>query len=197
MDRTLNYDMDYDQRSEALSGPHWKGDGSSISSDKACPATCRVPAKALNIIWGNDPRFWQWIKLSEVETRSVGFDEGARLLQVNWIEVTGKLPSTMFNVASATKYGVYYVMKFQVDAFGWHSVPIKFKVRLNGQETVKNFVLESYKEKHDVWHEICGGEFTVSKNAAGVVEFGMFEVKSEWWKGGVVLAGIKIKPKEG
>ncbi|KAI5563234.1 hypothetical protein POPTR_015G120300v4 [Populus trichocarpa] len=189
--------MDYDQRSEALSGPHWKGDGSSISSDKACPATCRVPAKALNIIWGNDPRFWQWIKLSEVETRSVGFDEGARLLQVNWIEVTGKLPSTMFNVASATKYGVYYVMKFQVDAFGWHSVPIKFKVRLNGQETVKNFVLESYKEKHDVWHEICGGEFTVSKNAAGVVEFGMFEVKSEWWKGGVVLAGIKIKPKEG
>lgn len=142
--------MDYDQRSEALSGPHWKGDGSSISSDKACPATCRVPAKALNIIWGNDPRFWQWIKLSEVETRSVGFDEGARLLQVNWIEVTGKLPTTMFNVASATKYEVYYVMKFQVDAFGWHSVPIKFRVRLNGQETVKNCVLEPYKEKHGV-----------------------------------------------
>uniref|UniRef100_A0A6N2L0S2 Uncharacterized protein n=1 Tax=Salix viminalis TaxID=40686 RepID=A0A6N2L0S2_SALVM len=61
--------MDYDQRSEALSGPHWKADVSSISSDKACPATCRVPAKALDIIWGNDPRFWQMIKLSEEETR--------------------------------------------------------------------------------------------------------------------------------
>ncbi|CAK7336985.1 unnamed protein product [Dovyalis caffra] len=193
--KTLNFDMDYEERSEALSGPHWKGDGSSVSSDSACPATCRVPAKALNIIWGNDPRFWQWIKLSEEETGSIGFNEGTMLLQVNWVEVTGKLSTTVFNVASTTKYELYYVMKFQVDAFGWHSVPINFRVRLSGQESVRSIVLQSYREKHDVWHEICGGEFTVSKNAAGVVEFGMFEVDSDWWKGSMVLAGIKIRPK--
>lgn len=189
--------MDGNQRSESLPGPHWKADVSSISSDKACPATCRVPAKALDIIWGNDPRFWQMIKLSEAETRPDGFDEGARLIQVNWIKVTGKLPTAMFNVASPTKYEVYYVMKFQVDAFGWHSAPIKFEVILNGQKTEKNFVLESYKKKPDVWHEICGGEFTVSNDAVGVVKFAMSEVESEWWKGSMVLAGIKLRPKEG
>ncbi|CAK7336984.1 unnamed protein product [Dovyalis caffra] len=97
--KTLSFDLDYEERSDALSGPHWKADGSSISSDLACPATCRLPAKALNIIWGNDPRFWQWFKLSEEETRSIGFDEGTMLLQANRVEVSGKLSTTLFNVA--------------------------------------------------------------------------------------------------
>ena len=29
----------------------------------------KVPVNALNIIWGNDPRFWQVINLSEEETK--------------------------------------------------------------------------------------------------------------------------------
>ncbi|KAF3958685.1 hypothetical protein ACB098_07G051500 [Castanea mollissima] len=190
--------MEYShEHRDGHSNPHRKAESSRVEVDPKHQGSFKVPINALNIIWGNDPRFWQLISLSEEETQLTGFKDGAVLLQVNWIEVTGKIPSSNFSKeAPASKYEIYYIVKFKVDAFGWHSVPIKFKVRINGEETVKSMNLESYREKNDVWHEIPGGEFSVVKErSAGNVEFGMFEVESDWWKGGMVLAGIKIKPK--
>eukprot|EP00261_Vitis_vinifera_P037268 XP_019078511.1 PREDICTED: protein PHLOEM PROTEIN 2-LIKE A5 [Vitis vinifera] len=125
----------------------------------------------------------------------IGFKEGMLLLQVNWIEVKGNLNITP---TEDTKYEIYYMVKFRVDAFGWHSAPIKFKVRHKGEETHSNImILESYREKHDVWHEIPGGEFSVASKDPVNVEFGIFEVDSDWWKGGMVLGGVKIKAKSG
>ena len=124
-----------------------------------------------------------------------GFKLGALLVQVNWIEVTGKLPLLLFRNASAVRYEIYYVVNFRVDSFGWHSAPIKFKVRINGEETENSMILESYREKHGTWHEIPGGEFSVNVDSdEGSVEFGMYEVESSWWKGSMVLVGVKIKP---
>ncbi|GMY34944.1 protein phloem protein 2-like a2 [Fagus crenata] len=183
------------ERKDGHSNPHRKAEGSYIE-DPNHQGSFKVPVNALNIIWGNDPRFWQVINLSEEETKLTGFKDGAVLLQVNWTEVTGKVSTNAFKmVAPASKYEIYYIVKFKVDAFGWHSVPIKFKVKINGKETVKSMILESYREKNDVWHEIPGGEFSVVTETTGNVAFGMFEVESDWWKGGMVLAGIKIKPK--
>ncbi|CAI0378824.1 unnamed protein product [Linum tenue] len=107
------------------------------------------------------------------------------LVQVNWIQVTGRLPTSLF---ARKKYEVVWVVKFRVDAFEW---PVKFKVR---EEKVRSVVVEPYRQKHGVWHEISGGEFTVQA-AGGVVEFGMYEIETEWWKGCMVLAGVKIRPK--
>lgn len=118
------------------------------------------------------------------------------LLQVNWIEVTGKLPIISSMAASTPKaYEIFYIVKFRVDAFGWHSVPVKFKVRVNGEEKVKSVMLQLYREKQEEWQEIPGGDFAVPRDTVGTVEFGMFEIESDWWKGGMVLAGIVIKPK--
>lgn len=97
--------------------------------------------------------------------------------------------------ASAKMYEIFYVVKFQVDAFGWRSVPIKFKVKHNGEERVRSVMLQAYREKQEEWLEIPGGDFAVSDDNFGAVEFGMFEIESDWWKGGMVLAGIRIKPK--
>ncbi|KAJ4827515.1 hypothetical protein Tsubulata_038361, partial [Turnera subulata] len=180
---------------DGVSGPHWKGDGSSIF-DPHHPEVCMIPVRALNIVWGNDPRFWKPIKLSELETMFTGFNEGVMLLQVNWIEVTGKLSTSNLMVPPNTKCEVRYVMKFQVDAFGWHSVPIKFKVSLNGKETLKSVLLEPYKEKHGVWHEISGGEFTFPGNSTGAVEFVLLEVESSWWKGGMEEGSQYSQPTE-
>lgn len=116
---------------------------------------------------------------------------------MNWIEVTGKLsilPSMA--LSTSTTYEILYILKFREDAFGWHSAPVKFKLRINGEDKVKSEILHCYREKQDEWHEIPGGQFTVSKDiTVGMVEFGMFEVESDWWKGGLILAGIKIEPK--
>ncbi|KAK9268285.1 hypothetical protein L1049_010728 [Liquidambar formosana] len=177
------------------SNPHWKAAGfSSYEKDVDGPGSFRLPARALNIIWGNDPRFWQWTKLTDEDKRFVRFEEGALLLQVNWIEVTGKLELPSLKLGSTGKYKIYYMVKFRADAFGWHSVPVKFKVRHNREETQNRLLLESYREKHDVWHEIPGGEFSVAGNNGGTVEFGMYEVESDWWKGSMVLGGIKVLP---
>ncbi|CAN1806145.1 Protein PHLOEM PROTEIN 2-LIKE A5 [Linum perenne] len=183
--------------SSRSSSPHWKpsdGGYSLIFRDPNLAGAYRIPARALSVIWGNDPRYWQWIQPSDRDKRESGFkDVGAMLVQVNWIQVSGRVPMSWF---VGRRYEIVWVVKFRVDAFGWHSVPIKFKVRQgNGEEKVKSVVLEPYRKKHDVWHEISGGEFTVAGRGGGVVEFGMYEVDSEWWKGSMVIAGVKIKLK--
>ncbi|WCJ28482.1 hypothetical protein M5689_010179 [Euphorbia peplus] len=169
--------------------PHWKSDG---SSEYFGGGSYKIGVKGLNIIWGNDPRFWEFIKLSEEDTRLTGSKEGAVLIQVNWIEVTGKIPIKLED-NNPKKLQIIYMLKFREDAFGWHSVEIKFKVKFNGKEEIKNHNLELIRDNEKMtWHEINGGDFTVEKD--GDLEFGMFEVESDWWKGGIVLAGIKIKP---
>lgn len=186
--------MTHEQREGGYSSPHWKGDGS-YTVDQGFSGLIKVPVKALDITWGNDTRFWQQIDLTDHDTQEIGFKEGMLLLQVNWIEVKGNLNITP---TEDTKYEIYYMVKFRVDAFGWHSAPIKFKVRHKGEETHSNItILESYREKHDVWHEIPGGEFSVASKDPVNVEFGIFEVDSDWWKGGMVLGGVKIKAKSG
>ncbi|XP_065854387.1 protein PHLOEM PROTEIN 2-LIKE A2-like [Euphorbia lathyris] len=170
--------------------PHWKSDGSSEYGEGG---SYKIGVKGLNIIWGNDPRFWQFIKLSEEDIRLTGCKEGAVLLQVNWIEVTGKIPIRLEN-SCPRKLEILYMVKFREDAFGWHSIAIKFKLKFNGEEKIKSHNLELFRDNNEKsrWHEINGGDFTIQKD--GVLEFGMFEVETDWWKGGIILAGVKIKP---
>ncbi|GFS44881.1 hypothetical protein Acr_00g0092610 [Actinidia rufa] len=170
--------------------PHWNVDSSSLN----IPNQYHIPAKAFNIVWGNDDRYWQWIKIKEEESRKIKFEEAAVLLQVNYLAVTGELDLRRYT--AGTTYELYYVVKFRADAFGWHSAPVRSRVKVNGEEAVwKNLNLESYRVKPDVWHEVPGGEFTVSSNKGGRLEFGMYEIETTWWKGSMVLAGVQIKPK--
>ncbi|KAK4254700.1 hypothetical protein QN277_010043 [Acacia crassicarpa] len=195
-----------------VSHAHWKGDGHVEHEFGSTGEIIKVPVRALNIIWGNDTRFWRFKNLPDDETSTIGLKEGAWLVQVNWIEVTGRVKKAeLHKEANSVKktYGIYYLIKFRADAFGWHSVPIKFKLRVTAsksaqttdhshntiieQEDEKSMNLEPYREKQEVWHEIPGGQFSIS-NSDGFIEFGMFEVESAWWKGNMVLAGVKIKP---
>ncbi|XP_052174877.1 uncharacterized protein PHLOEM PROTEIN 2-LIKE A4-like [Diospyros lotus] len=171
--------------------PHWKAEPSHIKGPDC------IPARALNIVWGSHTRYWEWIKMEEGvmgKSQTPDSKEAAMLIQINWLAVTGKID--MKRLEAGKTYTVYYIVKFQVDAFGWHSVPVQFMVRVTGKEYAqKSAKLEQYQAKPDEWHEVPGGEFTAPSDGegAGSVEFGMFEVDSDWWKGGLVLAGVKIK----
>ncbi|XP_068657409.1 uncharacterized protein PHLOEM PROTEIN 2-LIKE A4-like [Aristolochia californica] len=159
--------------------------------------TLFISAKALNIVWGNDRRYWQWKALHELQ----GFkpEVGAELEQVNWIQVTGKLDSSkvpeFFSDTRSKTYEIIWVVSFNVDAFGWKRTPIKFKVASGEQLKQRSEKLEPYRKKSSRWHEISGGEFTVGYGRKGLVDFGMYETESDWWKGNMVLAGVKIRPK--
>ncbi|KAG0494592.1 hypothetical protein HPP92_005586 [Vanilla planifolia] len=153
-----------------------------------------ISAKALRIVWGNDQRFWQWTKLPKEETC---FEIAAELIQVNWIEVTGSVNLEKFHLDSSKTYEIVYLVRFKVDAFGWHSSPITFEVTTSdGKKNRRTENLEHHKKDGDQWLEIQGGEFTVdSSNLKGKIAFSMKEVRTDWWKGGIVLEGVKIKPK--
>lgn len=157
-----------------------------------------IPARALHVTWGNDPRYWEWLKLSDDDTESevAGFEEGAMLQQVNWLEVRGELGAERLSVGRS--YKVYYVMKFDEDAFGWSHAPIYFKVKLQDEAIISTEVmLQRYGEGEEAgkWHKVCVGEFkVVGEEGRGRVEVGMFETKTQWWKGGMILAGIRLHP---
>ncbi|XP_059629638.1 F-box protein PP2-B11-like [Cornus florida] len=170
--------MEYEHANGNSTSPHLKGDHSFIS-DPADSTTLRIPTRALYIIWGNDPRYWDHIKLTQEDKQLIGFEEGSVLLQVNWLVVTGKMAAVSL-LSPAKTNTILYIIKFRADAFGWHSSPIKFKVRVDGgQETQRTVILELYRVKQDMWHEVPGGEFTLLSNnnigsSTSIVEFGMF-----------------------
>ncbi|XP_068653975.1 uncharacterized protein PHLOEM PROTEIN 2-LIKE A4-like [Aristolochia californica] len=160
--------------------------------------TLFISARALNIVWGNDRRFWQWTPLHDQQGPTLQL--GAELLQVNWVQVSGKLDclkiNNFFHLSQPKTYEIFWVVKFNVDAFGWHNVPIKFKVASDGSQLAQRREnLEPYRKKNNKWHEIRGGEFSFGHGSKGTVYFGMYETESDWWKGSMVLAGVKIKPK--
>ncbi|XP_010927099.1 uncharacterized protein PHLOEM PROTEIN 2-LIKE A4 [Elaeis guineensis] len=173
-------------------GPHWRGDHQVVIHEERHSKLVHFPARALDITWGNDTRFWQWVDLKE-DKPSTKFPEGAELIQVNWVEVKGTLAAD--KLSRSTTYEVLYIIKFKDDAFGWHSSHITFQVTSpHGQKSKRTVVLEPYRKDSNKWHEIHGGEFSLTSHT-GEVAFSMYGDDSEWWKRGMILGGVIIKPK--
>ncbi|KAG6382411.1 hypothetical protein SASPL_157919 [Salvia splendens] len=135
------------------SNPHLIGDPSKVKGPDS-DGSFSISVRALNITWGNDPRYWELAKF------------------------------------------LYYMMKFNEDAFGWSHAPIKFKVKLEGgNESEVKVNLHKYREKPMMWHKVYVGEFNVVGDGSSMtVEVGMFEVETDWWKGGAILDGVRIEP---
>lgn len=123
---------------------------------------------------------------------SCSFGTAADLNQVCWLEATGTL-----ELAKPQTYEIIYHIKFKDDAFGWNGVPVTFRlVTPEGQRKEISRVMESdSKRRSKGWREIHGGEFSLSTQTGGKVEFGMYEIESQKWKGGMLLAGVTIRPK--
>ena len=52
------------------------------------------------------------------------------------------------------------------------------------------------KERKDGWYEIELGEFFCDRGAQGELEMSVSEVRGGDWKGGLIVQGIEIRPKE-
>ncbi|URE07780.1 Protein PHLOEM protein 2-LIKE [Musa troglodytarum] len=157
--------------------------------------TIHVSAKAMNVTWANDARFWKWIRLPKNELPEAfskddtSFDTTAELIQVNWLEARG---SVALGEHKPGRYEIIYHVRFKVDAFGWSKSPVTFEVITpGGDRRKKSVMLEPYRRRSDEWHEIHGGEL----KTPGTVEFAMSQVESHGWKGGMILGGVSLRPK--
>ncbi|CAL9120510.1 unnamed protein product [Musa textilis] len=154
-----------------------------------------ISAKDMQIAWVDDNRFWNW---TDVSKEIPCFGTAADLNQVCWLEAAGTLELAKHEarLSKPQTYEMIYHIKFKDDAFGWNGIPVTFRlVTPEGKKEI-SVVMESHRKRRSKgWREIYGGEFSLSTETTGTVEFGMYEIESQRWKGGIVLAGVTIRPK--
>ncbi|KAG0451343.1 hypothetical protein HPP92_013743 [Vanilla planifolia] len=144
-------------------------------------------ARELEIIWGEDLRYWNWFYIKENSDVEI---EVARLIAVCWLEVRGIFDTSYLNP------DVTYEVKFLVmmeNGHGWN-VPIKLNLKLpDGSVQQHEEVLN--EKQISQWFELKAGEFSASKEQAGEIEFSLCEVEERNWKSGLVVKGVVIRPK--
>ncbi|KAL0300507.1 UNVERIFIED_CONTAM: protein PHLOEM PROTEIN 2-LIKE A9 [Sesamum radiatum] len=155
--------------------PHHVGSSSitSFYTDNDKKEPMKIPPKHLNIVWGGDSRYWK-----------VPDDEGssAELKQVCWLEVTGSVKDTHTD----RQYEVGFHVSFTPDAFGWGGSPLYIMVKRgkDGKSVWKKKLLNPDQTKE------C--DITVNTNTNPPTNdtklyFGLYEVWSGKWKGGLKI----------
>nr|XP_027086319.1 protein PHLOEM PROTEIN 2-LIKE A9-like [Coffea arabica] len=100
------------------SNPHYEADPKASRRTKENGRdVIIVKPRALNIVWGNDDRYW-----NVPGPRDDG--KPAELLQVSWLEVAGSVDAD-----PQKTYDVSFRVSLTPDAFGWGSYPIYIMVK--------------------------------------------------------------------
>ncbi|KAL8553781.1 hypothetical protein ACS0TY_002171 [Phlomoides rotata] len=185
----------------------------SFSLEKSTGKKCyMLAAKDLTIVWGDDTRYWRWIE----HPRS-RFSEVAKLLNVWWFEVRGKINVHM--LSSGTNYAVYLVFIRKPTTYGFAPHTAEASVWISGRECEKQSVCldpegerrprfqivarrggvrvgRFFHQRNDGWMEVELGEWFVNGGEDGDFEVGLMEVNGGNCKSGLVIQGIEIRPKE-
>ncbi|PKA56060.1 Phloem protein 2-like A9 [Apostasia shenzhenica] len=170
---------------------HHEAEGSSnlIKHDKH-EDKWTIKPRALNIVWGKDPRYW---RLSE--------EEGpAHLLQVSWLEVTGKL--SLDRLKKNREYTVKFKVELSPDHFGWEESPVYFMVRVGGEDRVwrKAYIGAHARSRPGEEFEVPATDRPLKFEVPAMLgtgeklEFGMYEIWRGRWKGGLVIREVIIQP---
>ncbi|XP_062099095.1 putative F-box protein PP2-B12 [Humulus lupulus] len=172
----------------------------SFSLEKKTGKKCfMISARELYIIWGDAPQYWKWISSPDAR-----FEEVALLLQVCWLEISGKIEVSM--LSPLTLYTTYVVFKLRdEDFYGFKTqvgnTTIGFVGSgeiVRGTEALDGDYYEreegdghNYpKERRDGWMEIELGEFFYDGRQEGELEM-KFQDLSSHWKDGLIVHGIE------
>ncbi|KAL2494067.1 Protein PHLOEM PROTEIN 2-LIKE A9 [Forsythia ovata] len=135
----------------------------------------------LSIVWGGDNRYWN------IQPD----DKPAELLQVCWLEVTGSVNG----IDPKKSYTVSFTISFTPDAFGWGEYPLYFMVKTGKEENSvwKKVVISSTNANEKM--EISGDSNTVkeSSDSNSKLYFGLYEVWSGKWKGGMQIHQVVVR----
>ncbi|KZV42512.1 hypothetical protein F511_38537 [Dorcoceras hygrometricum] len=135
-----------------------------------------IQPQDLNIVWGGDDRYWN-IR---------GNGDMAELYQVSWLEVTGCVDETNPN----RDYEAGFEVSLAPNAFGWGASPLYLMVK-RGKEG--KFAWTKFQVNPDQTRRFkISGKLAHSQNSAPQssaddkkLYFGLYEVWSEKWKGGL------------
>ncbi|KAL8033920.1 hypothetical protein ABFS82_13G189100 [Erythranthe guttata] len=138
-----------------------------------------IPSKDLDIVWGGDDRYW---------TIPNDMNSAAHLHQVSWLEVTASVRGTN----PSKNYDVGFRVSVTPDAFGWSNYPVYIMVKRGkeGKFAWKKFFLNTNETNKPF--EITGRLIKAEKPLEDSsddqrVYFGLYEVWSGKWKGGLKI----------
>lgn len=128
---------------------------------------------------------------------------------VSWLELHGKIRIGM--LSPNTTYGAYLVLQLAERAFGLDVMACEASIEIGNYKTKRTFYLkcEEYKRRDmnvrgddvirprgDGWLEVELGEFESSGREGGEeVNMWFRETKGVHLKGGIVVEGIELRPK--
>ncbi|XAR48861.1 hypothetical protein NMG60_11031826 [Bertholletia excelsa] len=167
-------------------------------------------ARSLRIAWGDHPEYWGWT----CGARS-RFSQMARLRAVFWLEITGRV-DTQF-LSPKTTYAAYLVYDLEGRSYGLESLPMKGLVRFvgesgdDGDEIDPNTVYLKLGSSEPA--QMPGNIFLPHKRKAGWLEIELGEIFNDqeierevemrflgsdglYWKSGLVVEGLELRPKE-
>ncbi|XP_010537996.1 PREDICTED: F-box protein PP2-B11 [Tarenaya hassleriana] len=165
------------------------------SSGKKC---YMMSPRALSIVWGHDPRYWQWISLPGAR-----FNEVAELITVWWLEISGRMNLNL--LSDNTAYAAYLVFKFGPTTYGFRQA-MEAKVAMAGTESetqpsmvclmrVPNREGSRVAEpRRDGWFEVELGQLVKRRGDMGEAEMSLRETKNPFEKQGLLLHGIELRP---
>ncbi|KAI9196416.1 hypothetical protein LWI28_023751 [Acer negundo] len=176
----------------------------SFSLNKESGKKCYMfGARRLSIAWGDEPRYWTWTDQRLLP--EFRFVEVAELKYVFWLDVKGQVETKI--LSSKTNYVAYLVFKFANSRHGFESRPIELSVYPEGSESEtrrkkkvvldpsRNSLPRPYQRRGDGWMEIEMGEFFNEHGDDGVVVCSLFDFDGFRTKGGLIVEGIEIRPK--
>ncbi|XP_010033716.2 protein PHLOEM PROTEIN 2-LIKE A1 [Eucalyptus grandis] len=146
--------------------------------DRDCFA---IYAKGLNITNSDRPVYWQWL------TDSDG-NEMAKVVKTRWLEVRGSFWT--MNLSPNVPYKVAFKLKMATSSSTMRGQTVNLKLSLpDGTYQEKQAILPG---SHDSWEELEVGQFTMTAQNVGKMEFGMEQLFGRW-RDGLIIKSVEIK----
>ncbi|XP_050370430.1 protein PHLOEM PROTEIN 2-LIKE A9-like [Argentina anserina] len=171
----------------AMTKPHHPAEKDEITKEGDKSDIYVIKPRGLNIVWGKDERYWK--------IPDKGCTGPLELIQVSWLEVTSSVDS----LESGKAYELTFDVELTSDAFGWKDIQVflmakvgkkgKYKwtkVKLNQDQSNKKVTIpENSKLSIGVVPE---------DSTDNTLHFGLYEVWSGKWKGGLKIHNAKVTP---
>ncbi|XP_027334265.1 protein PHLOEM PROTEIN 2-LIKE A9-like [Abrus precatorius] len=136
-----------------------------------------IQPRGLNIVWGNDSRYWR-----------IPDQGAAELIQVSWLEVSGKVA-----ISKEGNYSIKFSVNVKADGFGWDGteVLVMAKVGKTGRYTYQVAKLTPGRRLTIPIQQL---KIPVSASDAAPKDlyFGLYEVWSGKWKGGLEIESAEV-----
>ncbi|KAK4270706.1 hypothetical protein QN277_019482 [Acacia crassicarpa] len=164
--------------------PHHLSEKDSVVQNKDGSRYVIYP-RGLNIVWGDDSRYWN---LDKSSTEGI-----ATLIQVSWLDVSG-----VVDVEKGKKYRVTFEVKLKPDAFGWTGSPVLVMAKpgKRGKYVFSEISLTNSQEYQSIPSSDPGQSQVIVDvpldSTDNKLYFGLYEVWSGKWKGGLQIKKVKI-----